>query len=47
MRTVPTDLQASSEQQTEAGALTLDLPIQRPDVLVPVIELFLKLRGES
>ena len=28
--------------QTEAGTLTLELLIQRPDVLVPVIELFLK-----
>jgi hypothetical protein len=24
------------------GTLTLELPIQRPDVLVPVIELFLR-----
>jgi alpha-L-fucosidase len=25
-----------------AGVATIDLPIQRPDVLVPVVELFLK-----
>lgn len=48
MRTDPTNtteleaMQTTSEMQTEAGTLTLDLPIQRPDVLVPVIELFLK-----
>jgi len=45
MRTGPTnltDLEATSEPQAEAGTLTLELPIQRPDVLVPVIELFLK-----
>ena len=26
----------------QAGALTLELPVQRPDVAVPVIELFLR-----
>ncbi|HEX3492799.1 MAG TPA: hypothetical protein VHU92_25875 [Streptosporangiaceae bacterium] len=28
-----------------AGTLTLELPVQRPDVAVPVIELFLSLRS--
>jgi len=37
-----TDLQASGEMQTEAGTLALELPIQPPDVLIPVIELFLQ-----
>jgi len=30
------------QESREAGALTLNLPIQKPDVTVPVIELFLK-----
>ncbi|MGW0535392.1 hypothetical protein [Streptomyces sp. NPDC003032] len=30
-----------------AGTLTLQLPVQRPDTLVPVIELFLNSRADS
>ncbi len=29
-------------ERAEEGVLTLDLPVQRPDVLVPVVELFLR-----
>jgi alpha-L-fucosidase len=29
-------------ESAETGVLTLNLPIQKPDVTVPVIELFLK-----
>ncbi|HET7559963.1 MAG TPA: alpha-L-fucosidase, partial [Limnochordia bacterium] len=29
-------------REGQDGALTLDLPVQKPDVAVPVVELFLK-----
>ena len=43
MRVIPTDAQAwNTEMSGQTGALTLELPVQKPDVLVPVVELFLK-----
>jgi alpha-L-fucosidase len=38
----PHQLAQNTTMAGTAGTLTLELPIQRPDVLVPVIELFLK-----
>ena len=36
------DIHASLNSRTPAGALTLELPVVKPDTAVPVIELFLK-----
>ncbi|HLH58540.1 MAG TPA: alpha-L-fucosidase [Streptosporangiaceae bacterium] len=43
MRVIPPEATAQNTTMggLPAGTLTLDLPVQRPDVLVPVIELFL------
>lgn len=43
MRVIPVTQQAQNIQMAgAAGVLTLDLPVHKPDVLVPVVELFLK-----
>lgn len=43
MKVIPADQQAlNTTMRGLPGALTLDLPVQKPDVLVPVIEIFLK-----
>jgi alpha-L-fucosidase len=42
MRVIPADQTAwNTTMRGLAGALTLELPVQRPNVLVPVVELFL------
>lgn len=42
MRTADTQIHAALNSTTPAGAVTLELPTLKPDVCVPVIELFLK-----
>jgi alpha-L-fucosidase len=43
MRVIPANADAwNTTMAGQAGALTLELPVQKPDVLVPVIELFLQ-----
>ena len=45
VRMIANDPQQQAQNTTmagTAGTLTLQLPVQRPDVLVPVVELFLK-----
>jgi len=42
MRNAQTEVHPGLNSKTEAGALTLELPTLRPNVAVPVIELFLK-----
>lgn len=43
MRVIPADADAwNTTMAGQTGALTLELPVQKPDVLVPVVELFLK-----
>ncbi|GGE40706.1 alpha-L-fucosidase [Pullulanibacillus camelliae] len=39
---VPNKVITSTEAESETGTVTLELPIQKPDPVVPVIELFLK-----
>jgi alpha-L-fucosidase len=38
----PTDVAGAVEQRSQGGLLTLQLPVQRPPVTVPVVELYLR-----
>ena len=42
LRSVPEAAYGSMSEEREASTLTLELPVKKPDVTVPVIEIFLK-----
>jgi alpha-L-fucosidase len=42
LKKVPEAAYGSMKEEREANLLTLELPIKKPDVTVPVVELFLK-----